>query len=46
MQANSYDLKIAKTLKALRELRNIKQQQVAKLFDNDCFTYTSIENGE
>jgi transcriptional regulator with XRE-family HTH domain len=46
MNQHEYNLKIARTIKALRELRRVKQQVLA---DNLCIgrtSYSKIENGE
>jgi transcriptional regulator with XRE-family HTH domain len=46
MKLLEYDLKIIKTVKALRELRGIKQVIVANALEIDRTTYTRVENGE
>lgn len=46
MHQLSYDLKICSTIKALRQLRQIKQATLAKVLEVDQSTYCRIERGE
>lgn len=46
MKLLEYDLKVIRTVKALRELRQVKQVTIALALDIDRTTYSRIENGE
>lgn len=46
MHQLSYDLKICSTIKALRQLRQIKQSTLAEVLQVDQSTYCRIERGE
>lgn len=46
MNQHEYNLKIARTIKALRELRRVKQQVLADNLFMGRSTYCKIENGE
>jgi transcriptional regulator with XRE-family HTH domain len=46
MKLLEYDLKVIRTVKALRELRKLKQFIIANALGIDRTTYSRIENGE
>lgn len=46
MRHLEYDIKLARTIKVLRELRRIKQYAIAKALDMTQGSYCKIEQGE